>query len=110
MAPADLQQRLAALIEEHDVAGAALGVLHHGDVTAVAAGVTNLSTGVEATSDTERTMQPQRVPVNVYESTGALVIVAPLPAVTPHDVTVSRRPRTPCSRSGRRARCGQQRS
>ena len=52
MAPADLQQRLAALIEEHDVPGAALGVLHHGDVTAVAAGVTNLSTGVEATPDT----------------------------------------------------------
>ena len=49
---------------------------------------------VEATSDTERTMQPQRVPVNVYESTGALVIVAPLPAVTPHDVTVELRPRT----------------
>lgn len=49
---------------------------------------------VEATSDTERTMQPQRVPVNVYESTGALVIVAPLPAVTPHDVTVELRPGT----------------
>ena len=33
-------------------------------------------------------MQPQRVPVNVYESAGALVIVAPFPAVTPSDVTV----------------------
>ncbi len=33
-------------------------------------------------------MRPQRVPVNVYASTGALVIVAPLPAVTPQDVTV----------------------
>jgi HSP20 family molecular chaperone IbpA len=43
---------------------------------------------VEATSETERTMRPQRVPVNVYTNTGALVIVAPLPAVTPHDVTV----------------------
>jgi HSP20 family molecular chaperone IbpA len=49
---------------------------------------------VEATSDTERTMQPQRVPVNVYESTGALVIVAPMPAVTPHDVTVELHPGT----------------
>ena len=49
---------------------------------------------VEATSDTERTMQPQRVPVNVYESTGALVIVAPLPAVTPADVTIELHPRT----------------
>jgi HSP20 family molecular chaperone IbpA len=33
-------------------------------------------------------MQPQRVPVNVYETSGALVVVAPLPAVTPGDVTV----------------------
>jgi HSP20 family molecular chaperone IbpA len=43
---------------------------------------------VESTADTERTMQPQRVPVNVYESAGALVIVAPFPAVTASDVTV----------------------
>src|ERR1700738_2499413 len=43
---------------------------------------------VEATAASEATMRPQRVPVNVYETTGALVIVAPLPAVTPHDVTV----------------------
>jgi len=43
---------------------------------------------VESTADTERRMQPQRVPVNVYESAGALVIVAPFPAVTPSDVTV----------------------
>jgi len=33
-------------------------------------------------------MQPQKVPVNVYETTGALVIIAPLPAVTPNDVTI----------------------
>ena len=33
-------------------------------------------------------MQPQRVPVNVYESAGALVIVAPFPAVTASDVTI----------------------
>jgi len=39
-------------------------------------------------------MPPQRVPVNVYESPGALVIVAPLPAVTPNDVTVELSPGT----------------
>ncbi len=33
-------------------------------------------------------MSPQRVPVNAYESPGAFVIVAPLPAVTDRDVTV----------------------
>jgi len=47
---------------------------------------------VESTADTERTMQPQRVPVNVYESAGALVIVAPFPAVTAHDVTIELQP------------------
>ena len=43
---------------------------------------------LDATADTERTMRPQSVPVNVYETTGALVILAPLPAVTADDVTV----------------------
>jgi HSP20 family molecular chaperone IbpA len=43
---------------------------------------------VLATADAEATMRPQRVPVNMYETPGALVIVAPLPAVTSHDVTV----------------------
>ncbi len=42
----------------------------------------------DATAAVEASMPPQRVPVNVYESPGALVIVAPLPAVTPSDVTV----------------------
>ncbi len=42
----------------------------------------------EATAATEATMRPQKVPVNVYETSGALVIIAPLPAVTPNDVTV----------------------
>ena len=37
-------------------------------------------------------MNPQRVPVNVHETTEALVIVAPLPAVTAKDVTVELRP------------------
>ncbi|MGH9055047.1 MAG: Hsp20/alpha crystallin family protein [Acidimicrobiales bacterium] len=41
-----------------------------------------------ATATTEATMRPQSVPVNVYETTGALVVLAPLPAVTPDDVTV----------------------
>ena len=33
-------------------------------------------------------MAPQRVPVNSYETPGAYVVVAPLPAVTENDVTV----------------------
>src|SRR5687768_6443924 len=45
-----------------------------------------------STAATEATMRPQQVPVNVYESTGALVIVAPLPAVTADDVCVELRP------------------
>jgi HSP20 family molecular chaperone IbpA len=49
---------------------------------------------MESTSTTERTMEPQRVPVNVYEASGALIVIAPLPAVTPGDVTVELRPGT----------------
>jgi HSP20 family molecular chaperone IbpA len=49
----------------------------------------------QATADTEASMAPQSVPVNVYESTGALVIVAPVPAVTPRDVSVEVRPGEP---------------
>ncbi len=37
-------------------------------------------------------MRPQSVPVNMYEATEALVVVAPFPAVTPDDVTVELRP------------------
>lgn len=33
-------------------------------------------------------MTPQRVPVNAYETPGAFVILAPVPGVTDHDVTV----------------------
>jgi HSP20 family molecular chaperone IbpA len=47
---------------------------------------------VESTEATEGQMRPQTVPVNVYETTGALVIVAPLPAVTAKDVCVELRP------------------
>ena len=43
---------------------------------------------VESTASAEQSMRPQRVPVNMYETSGALVIVAPLPAVKPADVTV----------------------
>lgn len=42
----------------------------------------------QATADTERLMRPQEVPVNIYETTDALVIVAPLPAVQPDDVAI----------------------
>ena len=40
-------------------------------------------------------MYPQPVPVNMYEATGALVVVAPLPAVTVDDVQVELRPGDP---------------
>ena len=52
MTLADLQPRLASLVEEHDVAGAAIGVLHDGTVTTAAAGFANRRAGVEATPDT----------------------------------------------------------
>ena len=49
---------------------------------------------VEATASAEATRPPQAVPVNVYETTGALVVLAPMPAVQPGDVTVELRPGT----------------
>jgi HSP20 family molecular chaperone IbpA len=49
---------------------------------------THQATVAEATRATERLMRPQGVPVNVYETDEALVIVAPLPAVQPEDVTL----------------------
>lgn len=48
----------------------------------------------EATAATQATMRPQSVPVNVYEASGALVVVAPVPAVTADDVTIELRGRT----------------
>jgi len=48
---------------------------------------------IEATAATEATMRPQTVPVNVFETSEALVVVAPLPAVTPEDVKIERRGR-----------------
>ncbi len=49
---------------------------------------------VEATAATEAAMRPQSVPVNAYETAGALVVLAPLPAVTTEDVTVEINPGT----------------
>jgi HSP20 family molecular chaperone IbpA len=43
---------------------------------------------LDATAAAEATMKPQRVPVNVYETSGAVVVLAPLPAVRASDVTV----------------------
>ena len=42
----------------------------------------------QATVEAERVMRPQEVPVNIYEASDALVIVAPLPAVQPEDVAI----------------------
>jgi HSP20 family molecular chaperone IbpA len=42
----------------------------------------------ESTAETEATMRPQQVPVNLYETSEALVLIAPLPAVQPSDVCV----------------------
>jgi HSP20 family molecular chaperone IbpA len=43
---------------------------------------------VDATAEAEANMRPQSVPVNVYETPAALVVLAPLPAVTAEDVRV----------------------
>jgi HSP20 family molecular chaperone IbpA len=49
---------------------------------------------VEATAATEATMRTQTVPINVFETSGAVVVVAPLPAVSADDVTIELRERT----------------
>ncbi len=46
---------------------------------------------VEATAATEASMQPQSVPVNVYETTAALVVLAVMPAVSADDVQIELR-------------------
>jgi HSP20 family molecular chaperone IbpA len=48
----------------------------------------------DATATTEEQMRPQAVPVNVYETSAALVIVAPVAAVSAEDVTIELRPQT----------------
>ena len=44
--------------------------------------------GEELADAVERANRPQTVPVNVYETENALVVVAPLPGVMPDDVEV----------------------
>jgi HSP20 family molecular chaperone IbpA len=46
----------------------------------------------DATTATEREMRPQTIPVNAFETNEAMVVVAPLPAVTADDVTIELRP------------------
>jgi HSP20 family molecular chaperone IbpA len=48
----------------------------------------------DATATAEATMRTQQVPVNVYETSNAVVVLAPLPAVTPDDVTIELRENT----------------
>ena len=47
----------------------------------------------EATAATANTMAPQWFPVNAYEASEALVVVAPLAAVSPGDVTITVQPK-----------------
>lgn len=49
---------------------------------------------IDATADHQAEMRPQSVPVNMFEAPEALVIIAPLPAVTAEDVTVELSPGT----------------
>jgi HSP20 family molecular chaperone IbpA len=51
----------------------------------------------DATAATEAEMRPQSVPVNVYEASGAMVVLAPLPAVTNDDVSVELQPGDPAT-------------
>jgi HSP20 family molecular chaperone IbpA len=46
---------------------------------------------IASTASIASTMRMQAVPVNVFEAPAAIVIVAPLPAVMPGDVTVELR-------------------
>jgi HSP20 family molecular chaperone IbpA len=57
----------------------------------------------EATTVTEAVLEPQRIPVNMYEGGDAVVVVAPLPAVMPEDVTITRSGRTLTIHSGLRS-------
>lgn len=43
---------------------------------------------LDSTAETEASMRPQQVPVNMYATPEAVVVIAPLPAVQPADVTV----------------------
>jgi CubicO group peptidase (beta-lactamase class C family) len=52
MNPVQMRARLAELIVEHKVPGAAVAVLNNGEISDAAAGVINLNTKVDATTDT----------------------------------------------------------
>ena len=56
----------------------------------------------DATTAVEAVLEPQRVPVNMYEAGDAVVVVAPLPAVMPEDVTITRTGRQLLIRAGLR--------
>lgn len=47
-----IQSRLRSLIRKYKVPGAQLGILKDGEISEFAAGVTNLNTGIKATTDT----------------------------------------------------------
>ncbi|MDQ1393410.1 MAG: hypothetical protein QOF30_2387 [Acidimicrobiaceae bacterium] len=49
---------------------------------------------LDATAATEAAMRPQAVPVNMYETGGALVIVAPMVAVKAEDIRIEFQPGT----------------
>jgi HSP20 family molecular chaperone IbpA len=46
----------------------------------------------EATAEAAGSRPPQNVPVNVYETPNALVVLAPMPAVQAEDVTIELTP------------------
>jgi HSP20 family molecular chaperone IbpA len=48
---------------------------------------------LDATAETEASMRTQTVPINIFEAPEALVVVAPLPAVTADDVQIELRGR-----------------
>ena len=47
---------------------------------------------LDSTAETERSMTPQTVAVNAYETSNSFVVLAPMPAVMPDDVTIELRP------------------
>ena len=48
----------------------------------------------DATAAAADARPPQKIPVNVYETPGALVVLAPMPAVQESDVTIEIEPGT----------------
>ena len=74
MAPAlpTLEERLAALIEEHGVPGASVSVLHDGQITDAVAGVVNLRTQVDVQADSPFMIQST---TKVWTATLAMQLV-----------------------------------